>query len=148
MDLPQPSNKEEVGPLPDALRREEMSLQLTFGKRRKLLSTKTPRPLGKSPSPLKRIEGSSLRVREDKAPPISKRRARENRAPLPRHRQEMSSCALQVGEEIAWQVLYGSISKKHRAPSNFTGKKRAPSAFSSTRRKRRVLHRPLFIFER
>ena len=56
-----------VKPLPNAPRREKMSFRLTLGQRRELLYKNSLISwYCKSPSPLKRMEGSSPLVKEDK----------------------------------------------------------------------------------
>ena len=103
----------------------------------------------RSPSPLKRTEGSSLLVktRQGSSSPKQTHEREESSSTSSSARNEIL-CPVWVREEIPWQVLYRSISKKQRAPSNSTKRKRAPSASGSTIRERRAPGRPRFLFKR
>ena len=104
----------------------------------------------RSPS-LKRTEGSSLLVlvktRQSSSSP-KKRHEREESSSTSSSARNEILCPVWVREEIPWQVLYRGISKKQRAPSNSTKRKRAPSASWSTIRERRAPGRPRFLFKR
>ena len=103
----------------------------------------------RAPSPLKRTEGSSLLVktRQSSSSPKKTHEREESSSTWSSARNEIL-CPVWVREEIPWQVLYRSISKKQRAPSNSTKRKRAPSASWSTIRERRAPGRPRFLFKR
>ena len=103
----------------------------------------------RSPSPLKRTEGSSLLVKTRQSSSSPKQtHEREERFSTRSSARNEILCPVWVREEIPWQVLYRSISKKQRAPSNSTKRKRAPSASWSTIRERRAPGRPRFLFKR
>ena len=86
-----------------------------------------------SPSPLNRTEGSSLLVktRQGSSSPKKTNERKESSSTSSSARNELL-CPFWVKEEIPWLVLDRSISKKQRAPSNSTRRKRAPSASWST----------------
>ena len=103
----------------------------------------------KSPSPLNRTEGSSLLVktRQGSSSPKKTNERKESSSTSSSARNELL-CPFWVKEEIPWLVLYRSISKKQRAPSNSTRSKRAPSASWSTISESRAPGRPRFLFKR
>ena len=104
----------------------------------------------KSPSPLnRRTEGSPLLVktRQGSSSPKKTNERKESSSTSSSARNELL-CPFWVKEEIPWLVLYRSISKKQRAPSNSTRSKRAPSASWSTISQSRAPGRPRFLFKR
>ena len=103
----------------------------------------------RSPSPLRRTEGSSLLVktRQSSSSP-KKTKEREDGSFTSSSARNELLCPCWVKEEIPWQVLYRSISKTQRAPSNSTRRKRAPSASWSTMRESRAPGLPRFLFKR
>ena len=103
----------------------------------------------KSPSPLNRTEGSSLviKTRQSSSSPKKTNERKESSSTSSSARNELL-CPFWVKEEIPWQVLYRSISKKQRAPSNSTRRKRAPSASWSTIRESSTPGRLRFLFKR
>ena len=93
----------------------------------------------RSRSPLRRTESSSLLVktRQSSSSPKKTNEREESSSTSSSARNELL-CPFWVREEIPWQVLYRSISKKQRASSNSTRRKRAPSASWSTLRESRA----------
>ena len=103
----------------------------------------------RAPSPLKRTEGSSLliKTRQSSSSPKKTNEREESSSTSSPARNELL-CPFWVREEIPLQVLYRSISKKQRDPSNSTRRTRAPSASWSTIRESRAPGRPRFLFKR
>ena len=69
---PRGLQKEMRSPLPDPLKQEESSLQVTLGKRREFLSSELLYLLGSLAFNLKKIQESSLLVSMDRTPPVFK----------------------------------------------------------------------------
>ena len=73
---PRGLQKDMRSPLPDRLKQEESSLQVTLGKRIEFLSSEFLYLLGSLPLNLKKIQESSLLVSMDRTPPVFKNKVK------------------------------------------------------------------------
>ena len=110
--------------LPHAPTRHEMSLQLLVRNKSPCLQELFDLFVIRSLSPLKGTEGSSLLVqtRQSSSSPKKTHEREESSSTSSSARNEIL-CPVWVREEIPWQVLYRSISKKQRDPFNSTKNK-------------------------
>ena len=118
-----------TSPLPDPLKQEESSLQVTLGKRRELLSSELLYLLGSLPFNLKKIQESSLVGNMDRTTPVFKNN-RVSFRPHPRHRKKRTPP--QKREDRPLQLHEQEESSVYRS----VGKKRPPFSLGKRRREK------------